>query len=119
MSLIYPFLKNVEQAVKNAIHTLEVIQDLSGQALTAGDDVFSEDLGIDFDGWVRVQVVLTADAVVEVKLNGAYGALNNGTALTAGNLYEFDVTVTEGDSLNLRVSASQTPSLLRLIKCLL
>ena len=98
------------------IREISVLADLSGQSLTGGSDALSSDIEVNFEGWVRVQVVPGADSVWKVKLNGKYGALNQGNALTAGNLWEFDVTVTKGDTINIQTDTDQTVTLLRLLK---
>jgi len=67
-------------------------------------------------GWIRFQIIPASDTVARVKLNGQVGDLNGGGTLTAGCIYEFDITVKPGDKVNLRLSVAQTPYLLRIMK---
>jgi len=107
--------KDLELALR-MLRSIDVLADLSGKSLVADTDLLAEDLSIDFTGWVRLQILLTADAIVSVKLNGKLGALNEGTPLRAGNLYAFDITVHTGDAFNVQIDTSQTPDLFRLVK---
>ena len=106
-------VSNVEdfrKVIKEELHTISVLADLSNKVVLSGVDVLENDLIVDFMGWVRIQIIPSYDTKVEVKINGSYGFLNEGGLLYANNIYEFDVTVAPNDTINFRLTFTSAPS---------
>jgi len=104
------------EKLREELHTIAVVADLSGKSLPADTDLLTSDLVSDFMGWFRLQIIPASDAVVRAKVDGQLGALNGGAVLTANCFYEFDISCTKKTKLNLQISVAQTPKLFKVYK---
>lgn len=118
-----PGEKNVEEAIFTVISpsllTTKKLNYTNSGTTTSDYPVFDEDIEVKFNGKITLQISMSVSTTVQVKINDSVSYLNSGKALSANSLYEYDITVSEGDTLNviIQVPAGDTlTGLLRLFR---
>ena len=92
---------------------------LSAQLATAGELIYSYSGAANTNplpptpiavkrGFIVIQVALAANGTLTLALNGITFTLNGGISLTGGALYEFWVSVNDGDTIQVQSAAGIT-----------
>jgi len=81
--------------------------------------VFNNDIVIKQNGTVIIQIWADNDVVIKAKLNDETINLNEGVPISADGLYEFSISVIEGDTLNILIPVPANTSIKGRLKLIL
>jgi len=80
---------------------------------------FNNDIVIKQSGTVIIQIWVDNDVVIKAKLNDEIINLNEGVPISANSLYEFSISVIEGDTLNILIPVPANTSIKGMLKLIL